>query len=212
MGATINPSSFADGGSLEDSGIAAMLAYGDIAKIISFINTSTPITMDNSGIIIVDDTISALFGYQAYAAGVGYVPYAGASNPSNPLLRTCHVFPAADFQPLLNNLWAASGSGSYQNAPLYAQTLTTVANPWFGVPAGKTVTVLWVYLERVKTWYDELPAAVQSVLGPFNNMMNGFPHYGTFTTELTPTQINLLANLTAWIVNNAQSQFQSLFQ
>jgi hypothetical protein len=212
VGATINPSSFADGGSLENSGIAAMLAYGDIANIISFINTSTPISIDSSGIVVVDDSIPALFGYQAYQAGVGYVPYAGASNPENPLFQKSQVFPSANFQLLLNSLWAASGGGSYQNAPLYAQTLTTVANPWFGVAAGRTVTVLWVYLERVKAWYDELPAAVQSVLGPFDNMLNGFPHYSTFTTELTPTEINLLANLTAWIVNTAQSHFLSLFQ
>lgn len=43
-GKTINPTKFADGGSLENSGIAAMLAYGDIDNLIAFTNTSTPIT------------------------------------------------------------------------------------------------------------------------------------------------------------------------
>jgi predicted acylesterase/phospholipase RssA len=46
VGSTINPTKFADGGSLENSGIAAMLAYGDIDNIIAFTNTSTPITKE----------------------------------------------------------------------------------------------------------------------------------------------------------------------
>jgi len=72
--------------------------------------------------------------------------------------------------------------------------------------------VLWVYLERVKAWYDQLSPAVQNNLGPFDNMLNSFPHYSTlFSTQLSPTEINLLANLTAWVVINAQSQFQAPF-
>jgi hypothetical protein len=44
-------------------------------------------------------------------------------------------------------------------------------------------------------------------------MMSDFPHYSTiFATQLSPTEINLLANLTGWIVMNAQSQFQKPFQ
>jgi hypothetical protein len=212
-GSAINPTRFADGGSLENSGIAAMLAYGDIDNIIAFTNTLTPIAKDNAGIIVVDDSLPPLFGYQPYTAGSGYVPYQGASNPSNPLFQNSQVFPSPAFQPLLDNLWSASGSGSYQNAPMYSQQLTTVENNWFGVAANRNVTVLWVYLERVKAWYDELSPAVQNILGPFDSMMSGFPHYSTiFGTQLSPTEINLLANLTGWIVMNAQSQFQDPFQ
>ena len=212
-GSTIKPTRFADGGSLENSGIAAMLAYGDIDNIIAFTNTSTPITVDNAGIIVVDDSLPPLFGYQPYVAGCGYVLYQGASNPSNPLFQNSQVFPSNAFQPLLDNLWSASGSGSYQNAPMYSQPLTTVENKWFGVAANRNVTVLWVYLERVKAWYDQLSTDVQNILGPFDAMMSGFPHYSTiFGTQLSPTEINLLANLTGWVVMNAQSQFQKPFQ
>ena len=213
VGSTINPTKFADGGSLENSGIAAMLAYGDIDNIIAFTNTSTPIIKDSSGIIVVDDSLPPLFGYQPYVAGSGYVLYQGASNPSNPLFQNSQVFPSLEFQSLLDNLWSASGGGSYHNAPMYSQPLTTVANPWFGVAANRNVTVLWVYLERVQAWYDELSPAVQNILGPFDSMMSDFPHYSTiFATQLSPTEINLLANLTGWIVMNAQSQFQKPFQ
>lgn len=54
---------------------------------------------------------------------------------------------------------------------------------------------------------------MQNILGPFDSMMSDFPHYSTiFATQLSPTEINLLANLTGWIVMNAQSQFQKPFQ
>lgn len=211
VGSNIQTSQFADGGSLENLGVADALAYGDIDNVISFINSETAITKDAAGIIVVDSSIPPLFGYQPYVAGVGYVPYSGASKPNSPLTRKNQIFPSSAFQSLLNNLWSASGSGSYQNAPIYAQPLTTVANPWFGVAGSRQVTVLWVYLERVKAWYDQLPAAVQSILGPFDSMANNFPHYGTFSTQLSATQINLLANLTSWTVMNAQSQFQARF-
>ena len=43
-------------------------------------------------------------------------------------------------------------------------------------------------------------------------MRNDFPHYSTiFSTQLTHTEINLLANLTGWMVRNSQSQFEELF-
>ena len=143
----INTTQFAAGGSLENSGMAAMLAYSDIQTIIAFTNTSTPLSIDQMSNIVVDDSLPPLFGYQPYTEGVGYAPYQGASNPSNPLFQKNQVFPSSTFQDLLNNLWSASGSGSYQNTPMYVQQLTTVANPWFNVAGGRQVTVLWVYLE-----------------------------------------------------------------
>lgn len=213
IGSTIKTTNFADGGSLENTGIAAMLSYGDIDNIISFVNTMMPIAQDHSGIIVVDDSIPPLFGYQPYVAGAGYTLYRDHSNPSNPAFQNSQVFPSSEFQSLLDNLWSVSGSGTYQNAPVYSQQLMTVANPWFGVTPDRKVTVLWVYLERVKTWYDQLSPAVQNILGPFDCMISDFPHYSTvFATQLSPIEINLLANLTAWVVMNAQGQFTKPFQ
>jgi hypothetical protein len=208
----INTTQFADGGSLENSGIDAMLAYSDIQTIIAFTNTRTPLSIDQMSNIVVDDSLPPLFGYQPYAEGIGYAPYQGASNPSNPLFQKNQVFPSSMFQDLLDNLWSASGSGSYQNSPMYVQQLTTVANPWFNVTGGRQVTVLWVYLERVQAWYNQLSPDVQNFLGPFDSMVNNFPHYSTLDTELSPTEINLLANLTAWVIVNAQTTVKLLFQ
>ena len=208
----ITPSEFADGGSLENSGIAAMLAYHDIQHVIAFANTSTPLSMDRAGTIMVDDSLPPLFGYQPYVEGTGYVPYQGATHPTGPLHQHNQVFPSEAFWDLLHNLWAASGSGTYQTPPMYAQPLITVANPWFNVQAGRSVTVLWVYLERVQAWYQQLSPEVQHMLGPFDHMLNNFPHYGTLDTELTATEINLLANFTAWVIMSAPTAFTALFQ
>jgi len=204
---------FADGGSLDNSGVASVLAYNDVDNLMVFTNTSTPISKDSRGIIVVDDTLPPLFGYQPYVAGKGYVLYAGHSNPQQPLFRNNQVFPSNKFQDLLDNLWSASGSGTYQNPPMYLQAqLSTQRNVWFNVAGGKPVNVLWVYLERARAWYDQLSPAVRNVLGPFDDMLGNFPHYSTFETGLSATEINLLANYTAWVILTAQSKFTSLFQ
>ena len=208
----ITTTQFADGGSLENSGIAAMLAYHDIQHLIAFTNTSTPLSRDQAGTIVVDDSLPPLFGYQPYVEGTGYVPYQGATHPNGPLYQHNQVFPPEAFGDLLHHLWAASGSGTYQTPPMYAQPLVTVANPWFHVQAGRSVTVLWVYLERVHAWYEQLAPEVRDLLGPFDHMLNNFPHYGTLDTELTATEINLLANFTAWVIVSAPTAFTALFQ
>jgi hypothetical protein len=124
---------FADGGSLENSGIAAMLAYHDIQHLIAFTNTATPLALDQAGTIVVDDSLPPLFGYQPYVEGAGYVLYHGATHPHGPLYQHNQVFPPEAFWDLLHHLWAASGSGTYQTPPMHAQPLITVANPWFHV-------------------------------------------------------------------------------
>jgi hypothetical protein len=208
----LQPSQFADGGSLENSGIAAVLAYHDIERLIAFTNTSMTLSLDRAGTVVVDDSLPPLFGYQPYVEGAGYVPYQGAPHPNGPLARYNQVFPPEAFGDLLHHLWVASGSGTYQTPPLYVQPLITVANPWFHVQGGRAVTVLWVYLERVHAWYEQLTPEVRDLLGPFDHMLNDFPHYGTLDTELTATEINLLANFTAWVVLSAPTAFTSLFQ
>jgi hypothetical protein len=50
------------------------------------------------------------------------------------------------------------------------------------------------------------------MLGPFDHMLNNFPHYSTLDTELTATEINLLANFTAWVILSAPTAFTALFQ
>ena len=217
-GETVEPSLFADGGSLDNTGIASALAYSDINNVIAFVNSVTHMTQDANDVIVVDDMIPPLFGYQPYDELWGYVLY------TQPLLKLGNaafsknqVFPSDQFAALRQGLWTASGSGTYLNSPIFTQSLLPVlANSWFGVAGNTTVKVLWVYLENTVTWSNELSTAgeltsvslIESELVSTKN----FPHYNTFLdTELTPNEINLLANLTAWTVMSNAEAFQAMY-
>lgn len=210
----VNPSLFADGGSLDNTGLASVLTYSDIDNLIAFINSETPLTKDSNSVIVVDQMIPPLFGYQPYDEAQGYVPY----SPNQPLVKSDNanyannqIFASDQFEILLAGLWAASGNGKYLNSPIFKQTLTTRTNNWFGVVANRTVTVLWVYLENTVKWSNELTKEVSLIESGLVSGKMKFPHYSTADTELSPTEIQLLANLAAWTVINNSATFQSMY-
>jgi hypothetical protein len=220
LGEEVKPSFFDDGGSLDNTGVASALSYEDIANLIVFVNSVTPLTQVTINtetppeqVIQVDDMIPPLFGYQPFDSVQGYVPY------SQPLVWSTsaafannQVFPSDQFPVLLQGLWAASGSGSFKYSPIFTQSLTTLPNGWFGVVGNTTVKVLWVYLENTVSWSNDLSSAVKQIESKLISELN-FPHYDTFSeTELTPTEINLLANLTAWTVMNNAAAFQAMYE
>jgi hypothetical protein len=208
------PTRFADGGNLENTGINGMLSYRDVKRLIAFLNTSTPLAPADLGVIgpdgqeipgtrvVIDEEVPPLFGYQPYQSAVGYVLYAGAESPNLPIYKHNQVFPSDQLAPLLRGLWAAGGSGSNATPAVFSQPLAVQDNAWFGVRGGREVTVLWVYPSRVEAWYDALSPAVQAVIGPFGDptSFNSFPYYNVLDTNLSATEINLLASLTAWTV------------
>ena len=208
---TVNPSFFDDGGSLDNTGVASALSYSDIKNVIAFVDSETPMIKDSNSVIVVDQMIPPLFGYQPYDATRGYVPFTQPLvKPENGSYANNQVFPSDQFQILLNGLWAASGSGSYLNSPIFQQSMTTQSNSWFGVAGNTNVTVLWVYLENTLSWSKQLQSDVSSIESALVSQKN-FPHYSTMDTELTPTEIQLLANLAAWTVINNAATFQSLY-
>ena len=82
-------------------------------------------------------------------------------------------------------------------------------NPWFGVASAREVTLVWCYLGFVTAWealFADNPA-VQATIET-ERVANGFPNYSTLDTNLSATQINLLANLTAWSVDEAEERTQ----
>src|SRR4029453_7052171 len=152
--------------------------------------------------VIVTSDIPPLFGYQPYQPGVGYVLYQGATACVFPQGKHSQVFASASFADVLQGLWQASGAGTNATPAIYNQTLAVQPNPWVGGRGDRTVDALWVHLNAVRAWYDLLAPSVQSLLGPFDDptAFSNFPHYSTLKTDLNPTEINLLASLTAWTV------------
>jgi hypothetical protein len=108
------PSEFADGGNLENTGVAALLAYSDIKRIVAFINPMTVLEAGTYGVangsggflpgtqVIVDACIPPLFGYQPYGTGglganEGYVLYRERSSTRYPDYSNDQVFESAAF-------------------------------------------------------------------------------------------------------------------
>ncbi len=221
------PTQFADGGSLENTGVADMLTYADVESVISFVNSTQRLeaipegvvradgsTAPNTG-VLVSSQVPPLFGYQPYQKGEGYKLYAGDPTPEFPQGQNSQVFPAEAFADLVSGLWQASGSGTNQKPAVFTQKLAVQKNDWFGVADGRTVTMLWVYTTRVRDWFDALSPQVQTLMGDFDDpsSFHSFPHYPTFDTDLSPTEINLLASLGAWTVaaDENKAAFEALF-
>lgn len=154
----VTPSRFADGGNLENLGLADLLSYQDIERALVFVNTSTRIAVGAKGAIdpsgreipgtrvVVTSQIPPLFGYQPYSPHVGYRLYsAGQVDPANLQFQNSQVFESSAFADYLKALWSRIGNdqgpetlpvgahGANQKAALVKQTLNVVANPWFGV-------------------------------------------------------------------------------
>jgi hypothetical protein len=224
------PNRFADGGNLENTGIAALLAYSDIDSIIAFVNPSVPLQPGAYGVvdwhggfipgtaIVIDDSIPPLFGYQTYGTGKpgneGYVPYDKAAPGRHAMFANNQVFDQAAFPALLQGLWEAGGRESHAFPAVFSQRLTALPNEWFGITAARKVTVVWNYLGFVGKWAElfDHNRPVQAIIET-ERAANAFPNYSTLMTNLSTTQINLLANLTAWSVNEAEGSraFSQLF-
>ncbi|MCX7099048.1 MAG: hypothetical protein NTV43_14190 [Methylococcales bacterium] len=231
------PTRFADGGFLENTGVGGALSYSDIDSLIVFVNSGEAFESTTYGVVYegqmlpntnykVDDQIAVLFGYQAYDKNRGYISY--AQDHKGGTQSVCQLFPSSSFGPLLQGL-AAAGSGETNGETIpgyfshiypctFLQTLTTVDNPWFSVTAGRTVKVLWCYLNDVRTWHGLLATSVENLFTSSSSddgLNSNFPHYSTITeTQLTPAQVNMLANLSAWCVcgENNSAPFINLFK
>ena len=190
--------SFADGGNLDNSGVASMLRQ-NLQNIISFINTSSPLKYDNNlKLVIVDNQVPPLFGYQPYDKDQGYVLYKDGVppiDPDNETFRENHVFDKDRFEEYRNNLWENAQSGG--TALCYQQQLIVCNNSKYGVTKG-TVNMLWVYNNKVKKWSKALKFSVKLCMKLEFLLYKDFPNYPTINLGLNARQVNLLAHLSCW--------------
>lgn len=194
---------FADGGSLENLGINALLARG-VPRLIVFINSDEGIRRDPArNEIAVSSDLPPLFGLQPFSPIHGYVPY-GPYDPGHGaarLFRHNQVFETGAFTELKQKLLAARRAGG---SMLVRQTLKVLANPWFNVPAQESVEVLWVYNDRVGSWWSQLPFDTRAWLDI--ESLDDFPLYNTFTQlYLTPLMVNAVAHLACWNVASSST-------
>lgn len=196
---------FADGGSLEDTGITSLLNR-NLPNIIVFVNGMTPLTKDDSGKIVIDSQIQLLFGKKPSAASLKYKEPHRQAIPNNDV-GYAQVFATKYYDELAQGLWAAN-SAPYHGTAMYMQTLPVLPNANFGIQGNYNVRVLWVSNTWVKAWWDLLRDDVEAYALAEGDLY-GFPNYNTFThLKMSASQVNLLAQLSCWnvISNHAGPQ------
>ncbi|HEV7766751.1 MAG TPA: hypothetical protein VGQ76_17250 [Thermoanaerobaculia bacterium] len=201
---------FGDGGNLENYGLIPLIMRG-LKKVIVFVNTETPLSLDydpTTGTADekdLDANFPPLFG----------IPVTSSFGNAGPDYN--QVFPSTDYAPLVQELQALKKAGQPM---VVAKTHTIQANPFWGVPAGATIDILYVYLDKVSVWESQIKddwVKLQLDLGDTGEFPH-FPNYKTIDeniidpfslTEYTPRQVNLLADLTCWVVLNSRSTIES---
>ncbi|HET7437361.1 MAG TPA: hypothetical protein VFN10_21830 [Thermoanaerobaculia bacterium] len=131
------------------------------------------------------------------------------SVPQQPI----QVFPAEDWPAVQQGLMNALATGG----PVWCATKHRIwpDNP-FAIepyPNDGTVTVIWLYNQKIAQWISKLPPDTQKFLTSTNerNYMANFPNYHTVLQNkdffhipelllLTPQQVNLLAQMWSWAV------------
>jgi hypothetical protein len=189
---------FADGGSLENTAILALLRR-KVERLVVFVNTCVALSVDYDpgcppGPTDLDASFAQLFGQP------------GATRSPN------QVFSQEDFAAVVRVLQDAKRTG---NAAMATTELDVQANAWWGIDGGWRVQVSWVYNDRVASWESRLPADLRALIDagqpptPTGPLLD-FPHYKTdfenrhALVQLTAEQASLLSHLScATVIDNA---------
>ena len=210
---------FTDGGDLENTGIAGLLAQVQDAAshIIAFVNGSE-VLEEKGGQIIAAIQMAPLFGL-AYDENLGQFekylpdgvnPFTGLTDPTGFL----QVFDNshAEFDDLRLGLYTTNGSGAKTDAAFCRQTLEVVENALLGITQTYTVNVLWVQNAQVNHWQNQITDESLKQKIEAGQDQGGdcefadFPYYSTFLKiHQTAAETNTLAQMWAWCVSDQES-------
>ena len=198
--------------------LPSMLQRG-LKKIALFFNSVTPLQPSTTWDVLtepplksqIDDGFSSLFG----VLPEDYVKWEERSFD----FSKDQFFSTDDYAPTVLALQDAQQKG---NGIIYTANLTTVSNDWWGIPAGLTAEITFVYLGRLKNWEAQLSDEMRELLvpaedaddlahtiedGPFRH----FPHYPTSGGLLNAEQANVLSDMTGWLIHQNAELFESIF-
>ncbi len=210
---------FTDGGSMDNTGVAGLLAQiqDGVRNILAFVNGSEVLRIED-GETVAATQMSPLFGI-AYDGKSKFEPYGkGGINPftqkSDPL-GFLKIFDNdnGEFDALRKGLYVANRGGDNEpyNPAFYSQELKVIENKLLGIaPQPNKINILWVQNARVKNWEDRIVDTKlkekinkgqtdwdPAELGEFSK----FPYYSTFTKIYqTEAETNALAQMWAWSV------------
>lgn len=196
---------FADGGNLENTGVLALLAR-NVTRVIAFVNTATPLKND-SGQITFSSDISLLFGVVAAPKSAQHKE-SKQQVPPNGDPGFNQVFAREKHDELVAAMWQKNGVNG--EPAVIKQTLTVMPNANFGIAGNYDVEILWVYNTAVPKWRSLLSADVRTWLD-----LGGAPNFPNYNTilqlGLSPREVNLLAQLSFWVVVQEKDLVQSMF-
>ena len=193
-----------------------------------------------SGMVIVDAQLPRLFGFRGADASGNYLSYGGmkASEPMS-YVQLFESGSFTELLDGLYDA-SCGGPGRDQNLgehpAAFTQTLTTVENPVADIRGGRKVKVLWVYNNRVNAWQDAIEdPAIQALLkegqseqhhsgAPKHDdelkqqaaleltpkALRNFPYYSTGQVDLSRQDVNMLAQLSAWNVEQLEGAIAKL--
>jgi len=216
---TARDTMFGDGGSYENIPLISFLQRR-VAKIVLFLDDSTPLQPTAAW----DPYIQPYTGKEVTDCLTAFF---GVFTPNQPeQVKAAYdysrdqVFATEDFAKVITTLQKAQAQG---NGIIATFNLTTVSNDWWGIPAGLTSEVTFVYLGRLAGWESKLSSEMSSLLvpptpeaadlsidvtdGPYKH----FPHYFTMGGNLNAQQSNVLADLTGWTILQNVDLFRSIF-
>jgi len=220
QGAAANKNTeFTDGGNLENTGVAGLLAQvqGTVSNIIVFVN-GEDVLEQKQGQVIAATQMGPLFGV-AYDESQGlfknYLPDGinPFTNKTDPV-GFLQVFDNshAEFDNLRQGLYKANGAGAKTDAAFFLQTLKVVENKLLGIKQTYSVNVLWVQNAQVNNWQNQITDATlkQKIQTGqkkgFLDEFADFPYYSTFLKiHQTAAETNTLAQMWAWCVSNKES-------
>ena len=203
-----------DGGDLENIGLMSMLRrVPTVRRVLLFNNPSQPFNLSWDPTerlptsTDMTDVVPAYFGIFVDPLDVKHAGWDYTMN---------QVFNRSDFAPLVKQWIAGAKAGTGMVA---TAVLTTIHNPHWGIPAGLQLNVTWTYLSRCFGWEASLSPEMQKLVVPTKDANNtaslmtsgefeNFPHYPTSSTELSVQQVNLLASLSGWVIQQHPDVFR----
>lgn len=186
-----------DGGGSDNFAIFPALRRG-VKKLIICSAPACPVSPDWPKDMF---DISGYFG--AYPAGESFA-YSKLPVTSEVWNKAAQVFERSMWDELFGELQRRTADGR----PLaIRKQLRVLPNSEQGITGGYEVDTLWMFNGRPTKWWNDLPAETRDYL---NETIPSFPLMSTFIVDYDPETINLVSNICAWQIFQAQGEIADM--
>lgn len=182
-----------DGGTIENSGVLAMLQRG-ASRIVWLVNTDTGLSAEVPFCDLFGKNLDEI-DPRGWVTNQVTDKFGYGHNSASVWLGKNQVFSKSDFLPLLCDAQKLMKAGK---PTVVKKTHTVVPNSWWGIKGNTDVEVLYVFNERCRDFEELLPEDTRYQV-EHGDQFKGFPFYKTTLqnfpqfTALRTEQVRLLA-------------------